>query len=71
MITTVKIQSRTKHLLDDLKSEHQTYDQVIATLAQEAKKKHLVKEMVEGYKVRAKEDKKIAEDWDSTSSDGL
>lgn len=32
---------------------------------------HLIKELSEGYKVRKSEEKKLAQEWDTTSGDGI
>lgn len=69
-ITTIKVQSKTKHLLDELKETRETYDEVIERIARKMKKKLLVKELAEGYQVQAKRNQTIAQEWDSTLSDG-
>ena len=65
--TTIKVHSETKHALDNIRSEQETYDQVISRLVAETKKKNLVKELVAAYQSRANEDKKIVREWDAAS----
>ena len=38
---------------------------------QTEQRRRLEKELVEGYKAQAKEDKRIAEEWEATLGDGL
>ena len=68
--TTIKVQPKTKHLLDDIKEERETYDDVISRIARQTKKKLLLKELAEGYQVQAERDKAITEEWDVTLGDG-
>ncbi len=70
-ITTIKVQPKTKILLDHLKEERETYDEVISRIARQTKKKLMVKELIEGYQVNSKRDKEIAKEWDETIGDGL
>lgn len=65
--TTIKLYPHTKHALDDLKQDQDTYDRVIFKLVAQAKKKNLIKELVEAYQSRAQEDVKIAQEWDAAS----
>ena len=68
-ITTVKIHKNTKMAMDEIKQKNETYDDVIKRLTAKAKRQNLVKELVEGYKVRAKENLEILEDWEAASED--
>lgn len=68
-ITTVKIHKKTKMAMDEIKQKNETYDDVIKRLTAKAKRQNLVKELVEGYKVRAKENLEILEDWEAASED--
>ncbi len=65
--TTIKVYSKTKHALDDVRQEQETYDQVISRLVAQTKKKNLVKELIEAYKSKAEEDIKTAQEWDAVS----
>lgn len=68
-ITTVKIHKKTKMAMDEIKPKNETYDDVITRPTAKAKRQNLVKELVEGYKVRAKENLEILEDWEAASED--
>ncbi len=67
-ITTVKLSVRTKMALNGLKSERETYDQVISKLAAQAKEKTLKSDLVEAYKRLGKEELKILEEWEAAST---
>lgn len=68
-MTTVKLQMRTKSALDELKSEGETYDAVISKLASQAKEKTLKSDLVAAYKRLGKDELKILEDWEASSSE--
>lgn len=68
-LTTVKLQGRTKAALDVLKSERETYDQVISKLASQARGKAVKSELVEAYKSVGKGELKILEDWEAASTE--
>ena len=68
-LTTVKLQKRTKAALDGLKSETETYDQVISNLVSQARRKAVKSELVEAYKSVGKEELKILEDWEAASAE--
>lgn len=65
--TTIKVYSKTKHALDDVRQEQETYDQVISRLVAQTKKKNLVKDLIAAYQAKAKEDIKTAQEWDVVS----
>ncbi|MEK6900142.1 MAG: hypothetical protein AABX05_03380 [Nanoarchaeota archaeon] len=65
--TTIKVYSTTKNALDDVRQGQETYDKVISRLISQNKKKNLVKELVEAYQSKAKDDIKIAKEWDAVS----
>ena len=65
--TTIKLYPKTKHALDDIRQEQETYDQVISRLVIQTKKKNLVKELIAAYQSKAGEDKKITQEWDAAS----
>jgi hypothetical protein len=67
--TTVKLHFSTKHALDDFRGNEESYDKVINRLIYEVKNKNLVKELIAAYQNKAEEDKKIVEEWESSSSD--
>ena len=68
-ITTVKIHQSTKNALDEIRTNYESYDEVIKRLVSEAKHKNLVKELVAAYKTKAIEDKNINQDWEKSSPD--
>lgn len=65
--TTIKVYSKTKHSLDDVRREQETYDQTISRLVAQTKKKDLVKELIAAYQSKTDEDRKIAQEWDTVS----
>lgn len=67
-ITTVKLSVRTKMALNGLKSERETYDQVISKLTVQAKEKTLKSDLVEAYKSLGKKELKILEEWEAASA---
>ncbi|HIH11711.1 TPA: hypothetical protein HA241_05965 [Candidatus Woesearchaeota archaeon] len=66
--TTVKIYSKTKHALDELRTDHQSYDQIINKLIVESRKKTLVRELIAAYQQKADEDKEINKEWEESSA---
>lgn len=68
-ITTVKIGRRTKAALDGLKSEKETYDEVISKLVLQAKNRTLRSELVEAYKNLGNAELKILEEWEPASAE--
>ncbi|MBI3051041.1 hypothetical protein HYY74_01145 [Candidatus Woesearchaeota archaeon] len=68
-VTTVKIRNETKTSLDEIKSDRETYDEVIAKLVSSAKKKNLKDELIAGYKAIGKDELETLKDWDSASAD--
>ena len=65
--TTIKLYPKTKHALDEVRQEQETYDQVISRLVTQTKKKNLVKELIAAYQSKAEEDIKTAQEWDAAS----
>ncbi len=65
--TTVKIHKSTKNVLDEIKNNYESYDEVIKRMVSEVKQKNLVKELVTAYKTKAIEDKEINKEWENTS----
>lgn len=68
-MTTVKLSVRTKTALNELKSERETYDQVISKLTVQAKEKTLKSDLVAAYKSLGKDELKILEDWEASSNE--
>ncbi len=74
MITTIQLNEQVKNSLNNLKeSKKQTYEEVILTLIKIAKEQKKKQEelMIEGCKEMAKEDLRIANEWEGTLMDGL
>ena len=67
--TTVKIHQSTKHSLDEVRGENESYDEVINKLLVEMKKKNLVKELIAAYKSMGTEDLDVLEEWESASKE--
>jgi len=66
--TTVKIHKSTKNVLDEIKTNYESYDEVIKRIVSEVKHKSLVKELVTAYKTKATEDKEINKEWENSST---
>jgi predicted CopG family antitoxin len=73
MVTTIQLNEGVKKALDRMKSNKETYEEVIINLmefAEEHKKKQ-ENLLIEGYKKMAEESLKIAKEWEGTLMDGL
>ena len=68
-ITTVKIKKRTKNALDTVKSEKESYDEIIQRLVNDSKGKRLEEELIKGYQQVGKEELSILKDWEPSSSE--
>ncbi len=68
--TTVKLQRHTKAILDKLKGERESYDEVISRLAEQTRKKELKNEMIEGYERAGREELQSLKEWE-TASNGI
>ncbi len=73
MITTIQLNENVKNALDRLKSNKETYEEVIINLMRLAEKNKREQEelLIEGYKEMAEESLKIAKEWEGTLMDGL
>ena len=73
MVTSIQLNENVKKALDKLKSNKETYEEVIVKLIEESKRKKEGQEklLIEGYKEMAKESLKIAKEWEGTLMDGL
>ena len=70
MVTTIQLNEGVKNALDRLKTNKETYEQVILNLMKIAEKckreqEHL---LIEGYKEMAEESLAITKEWESTDS---
>jgi uncharacterized protein YjgD (DUF1641 family) len=66
-VTTVKVHQETKEALDEFKEKSESYDEIINKLISKVKSKNIVKELTEAYKSKAKEDRKLAKEWEDSS----
>ncbi len=73
MVTSIQLNENVKKELDRLKSNKETYEEVILNLMKVAEKSRREQEqlLVEGYKEMAEESLKIAKEWEGTLMDGL
>src|SRR3989338_6333976 len=62
-ITTVKVQKRTKLALEELKTESESFDVVIAKLISYARKIDLKKKLIDAYKSMGKKDVLVLKEW--------
>lgn len=68
-VTTVKLHKATKAVLDNLKGEQESYDDVIKKLTAHAQNQSLKKELINGYKSQGKEEINFLEEWEPASSE--
>ena len=68
-ITTVKIHKSTKTVLDTLKNNTETYEDLINRLINERTNKKIKKELIEAYKSMGKKDLEILEGWETSSNE--
>jgi predicted CopG family antitoxin len=66
MITTIQISSETKKILDEIKSNKETYEQLILKLLleKESKRKEFEELLAEGYTQMAEENLKIEKEFE-------
>jgi len=73
MVTTIQLNENVKNALDKMKSNRETYEEVIVNLmkfADEQKRKQ-EKLLIEECKEMAEENLKITKEWEGTLMDGL
>ena len=70
MVTTIQLNENVKNALDRLKSNKETYEEVILSLMNIAEKCKREQEqlLIEGYKEMAKESLRITKEWESTDA---
>ena len=70
MVTTIQLNENVKNALDRLKTNKETYEQVILNLMKIAEKckRERAQLLIEGYKEMANESLKIAKEWDATDA---
>ena len=73
MVTTIQLNENVKKILDRLKINKETYEEVILNLMEIAEKYKREQEqlLIEGCKEMAEENLKIAKEWEGTLMDGL
>jgi len=73
MVTTIQLNENVKKSLDKLKTNKETYEEVILNLMNlaEKNKKEQEKLLIEGCKEMTGESLKIAKEWEGTLMDGL
>jgi predicted CopG family antitoxin len=73
MVTTIQLNENVKNALDRMKTNKETYEEVILNLMKIAEKNKRKQEelLIEGYKEMAEESLKIAKEWEGTLMDGL
>ena len=65
MVTTIKVEDQTKAQLARMKEKGDSFDAVLNRLMDRVERKHLEKELIEGYSSRSPEQWKEFKDWDS------
>lgn len=70
MVTTIQLNENVKNALDRMKSNKETYEQVILNLMKIAEKckREQEKLLIEGYKEMAEESIRITKEWESTDA---
>jgi len=73
MITTIQLNEKVKNALDRLKTNRETYEDVIVGLMKiaELQKRKQESLLIEGYKEMAEEGLRIVKEWEGTLMDGL
>jgi predicted CopG family antitoxin len=70
MVTTIQLNENVKNALDRMKSNKETYEEVIINLMKIAEKFKREQEqlLIEGYKEMAEESLRITKEWESTDA---
>ena len=73
MVTTIQLNENVKDALDRIKSNKETYEDVIVNLMQIAEEQRRKQEelLIEGCKEMAEESLRTAKEWEGTLMDGL
>ena len=73
MVTTIQLNENVKRALDRMRSNKETYEEIILNLMKIAEKHKREQEqlLIEGCKEMAEESLKIAKEWEGTLMDGL
>ena len=67
----ITLPSEIAELLKDVKNKSGFIAEAIRERIEKERKAYLIRELAEGYKVRKLEDKELANEWDTTSGDGI
>lgn len=67
--TTIKVHQKTKSELDALRSQEESYDQIISRLITHIQRKELQRELIVAYKSMGKKDLELLEEWESSSAE--
>lgn len=67
--TTIKLQKDTKMQLDKMKTQRDTYDDLIRRLVAREKQKHLRDNLISAYKELGKEELNTFKEWESASTE--
>lgn len=68
-VTTVKIYQGTKYALDRLRTQSESYDEIIKKLITKLQNKDLKDQLIEAYKTKNKQDLKILDEWEPASKE--
>ena len=73
MVTTIQLNENVKKALDRMKSDKETYEEVIVNLMKSAEERKVKQEqfLIEGCKEMAEDTLKITKEWERTLMDGL
>lgn len=73
MVTSIQLNENVKNALDRMKSNKETYEEIILNLMKIAEKCKREQEqlLIEGYKEMAGESLRITKEWEGTLMDGL
>ena len=67
----ITLPSEIAELLKDVKNKSSFIAEAIRERIERERKAYLIRELAEGYKIRKIEDKELANEWDTTSGDGI
>lgn len=67
--TTVKLHKSTKSSLDQLRSNSESYDELINKLILQSKNKDLKNKLIESYKKMGKAELELLEEWEYASKE--
>ncbi len=67
----ITLPSEIAEMLKNVKNKSNFIAEAVRERIEKEEKAHLIKELSEGYKIRKSEEKKLAQEWDTTSGDGI